>query len=137
LADAPLGRLKYLYVGSGDFDADLRYYRDLLGGALVWGFRRFGARVAALRLAEGPLLLLADHRPPRSCLPVFVVGDLAAALAALKARGWAPSRGPFEIPDGPCYVFQDPTGNEMALVGDSRPDALSAAYDPDDDAAIK
>ena len=122
----PLGDLKYLYVGTSRFDEDLAYYRDVLGAEEVWNFEEFGARVAALRVATGPLLLIADHRPAPSCLPVFGVPDLDAAVAGLQSRGWRADSGPFGIPDGPCYLFSDKSGNQLALFGNERPDALSS-----------
>jgi hypothetical protein len=114
----PLGELKYLYVGTSRFDEDLAYYRDVLGA-------RKDPRVAALRVATGPLLLIADHRPAPSCLPVFGVEDLDATVAGLTARGWRADSGPFGIPDGPCYLFSDRSGNQLAVFGNVRPDALS------------
>lgn len=123
----PLGDLKYLYVGTDRFDEDLEYYRDVVGAEEVWNFEEFGARVAALRVSTGPLLLIADHRPAPSCLPVFGVDDLDTAVAGLKARGWRADSGPFGIPDGPCYLFSDRSGNQLAIFGNVRPDALSAA----------
>ena len=123
----PLGQLAYLYVGTSRFDEDLAYYRDVIGAELVWSFHKFGARVAAFRVAAGPPLLIADHRPAPSCLPVFAVPDLDAAVHGLEARGWQPELGPFEIPDGPCYVFRDRSGNQLALLGNVRPNALERA----------
>jgi predicted enzyme related to lactoylglutathione lyase len=134
----PLGQLVYLYIGSASHDQDVAYYRDVLGGELVWHFDEFGARVAAFRLAEGPLVLLADHRPAGTCLPIFGVPDLQAVVRELRGRGWQASGGPFEIPDGPCYLFRDPSGNELGLLGLARPDALVAAYaDPANTAAVR
>jgi len=77
--------LRFLYIGTADFDRDLAYYRDVLAARLVWHFERFGARVAAFSLGEGPLLLLAGHRPAPSCMPVFQVENLAAAARTLKS----------------------------------------------------
>jgi predicted enzyme related to lactoylglutathione lyase len=57
-------------------------------------------------------------------MPVFGVDDLKATIKALKARGWKPDSGPFEIPDGPCYLFKDASGNELAVFGNERPNAL-------------
>jgi len=86
-----IGRLEYLYVGSI-------------------------TRVAGLRLyAQGPMVLLAGHRHAPSVLPVFAVADLDAAEEALRARGWRPEGERFEIPDGDCYLFKDPSGNEHAI----------------------
>ena len=113
----PLGDLKYLYVGTSRFEDDLEYYRDVVG--------RRNPRVAALRVATGPLLLIADHGPAPSCLPVFGVDDLDAAVGRLQSRGWRADSGPFGIPDGPCYLFSDRSGNQLAIFGNVRPDALS------------
>ncbi|HLL53373.1 MAG TPA: VOC family protein [Myxococcaceae bacterium] len=123
----PLGRLLYLYVGTSDFERDFTYYRDVLGAEGVWRFEKFGAKVAAFRVGEGPLLLIADHRPGPSCLPIWAVEDLEGTAAQLRARGWKPVGGAFEIPDGPCYRFDDPSGNPYAFLQPVRPDALLKA----------
>lgn len=125
----PFGDLVYLYVGTADFERDLAYYRDTLGAPVIWSFSRFGAKVAALRLGGGPLFLIADHRPAPSCLPIYAVKDLDVTLAALAARGFHAEGPPFEIPDGPCQRFHDPSGNALALLQIDRPDALVAAYE--------
>ena len=120
----PLGVLKYLYVGSGMFDADADFYGGVIGAEKVWDFNNFGARVAAFRVADGPLFILADHRLAPSCLPVFAVADVETTTAELRSRGWKAEAGPFEIPDGPCYLFRDRSGNQLAVFGNVRPDAL-------------
>src|SRR5436189_256462 len=66
---APFATLEFLYVGTADFERDLAYYRDVLKAELVWNKTGFGAHVAAFRVSEGPLLLLADH-PPAPSLPM-------------------------------------------------------------------
>ena len=138
----PLGNLRYLYVGSADVDADLAWYNEALGADLVWRFQAFGADVAAVRmdgggLAEGigprraptgPLVLLADHRPVPSVLPIFAVRSLSAMAEWLAATGWLESSGRVEVPDGPCLVLHDPSGNEIALLEVVRPDAMPKAY---------
>jgi predicted enzyme related to lactoylglutathione lyase len=124
-AGHPLGELKYLYVGTGDFDADSAFYGSVIGAERVWSFAEFGAHVAAFRVAAGPLFIIADHRAAPSCLPVFAVADIDATVADLKSRGWQAESGPFEIPDGPCYLFRDRSGNQLAVFGNVRPDLLS------------
>jgi predicted enzyme related to lactoylglutathione lyase len=129
--EPPLGRLEYLYVASSDVERDLRYYRDVLGAEVAWDFREFGTRVAAVRLCERPpLYILAGHRPPPNVLPIFGVEDLAAAERRLRARGWTPEGPAFEVPDGPCYLFKDPSGNELVIMGNERPRALEGARSP-------
>ena len=123
----PFGELKYLYVGTSSFEEESRVLRQRPRGREVWQFEEFGAKVAAFRLAAGPLLLIADHRPAPSCLPVFAVPDLDSTVRELEGRGWRPEAGPIEIPDGPCYLFRDRSGNQLAVFGNVRPDALTRA----------
>jgi hypothetical protein len=95
--DAPLGKLEYLYVGSSDFERDLAYYRDVLK---------------------------ADHRPAPTCMPVYAVKDLGETVKSLKRRGWKPDGGRFEIPNGPCYAFEDPSKNRFAIFENVRPNVF-------------
>jgi predicted enzyme related to lactoylglutathione lyase len=134
----PLGKLEYLYVGTADFERDSAYYEKVLGAERVWAFHAFGAKVAAFRVGDGPLFLLADHRPAPSCLPILAVADLEAAVQSLKERGWHSKGDTFGIPNGPCYLFTDPSGNEIALFQNDRPAAMEASYaDPDNPNAIR
>ena len=130
----PLGTLEYLYVGTADFDRDCAYYANVLGAERVWAFHAFGARVAAFRVCRGPLFLLADHRPAPACMPVLAVDDLEATVAALRVRGWQSEGEAFEIPNGPCYRFTDPSGNPCALFQNDRPGAMERAYADKDNA---
>jgi predicted enzyme related to lactoylglutathione lyase len=117
-------RLIYLYVGTSNVQKDVDYYTKVLGANKVWDISSFGNRVAALRLGEGPLLLLADHRPPPSCIMIFQVDDLQTVSKELRKKGWKPEGERFEIPEGPCYRFNDPSGNPLALLEITRPNVL-------------
>jgi predicted enzyme related to lactoylglutathione lyase len=129
--------LAYLYVGSADVEADLGFYRDALGGQLVWRFHAYEADVAGVRLGEGPMVLLADHRPAPSVLPIFAVTDLEAAEERLRGAGWDEAATRVEVPDGPALVLRDPSGNEIALLHRVRPDAMPSSYrDPDNPHAV-
>jgi predicted enzyme related to lactoylglutathione lyase len=134
----PFGKLAYLYIGTKDFDRDSAWYKDVLGAECVWAFHAFGAKVAAFRVGAGPLVLLADHRPAPTCMPIFTVANLEAATAELTARGWQSEGEVFEVPNGPCVRFSDPSGNPYALLQDDRPDAMDKAYaDPENANAIR
>ncbi|HEY0783386.1 MAG TPA: VOC family protein [Thermoanaerobaculia bacterium] len=115
--------LEYLYVGTADFVRDLAYYQDVVGAEVAWSFEAFGARVAALRLGGGPLYLLADHRPAGTCMPIYAVINLSDTARQLRARGWIPDGERFDIPNGPCYRFTDPSGNQLAIFQNDRPNA--------------
>src|SRR5262249_17034403 len=138
LMGPPLGTLVYLYLGTADFDRDCAYYANVLGPQRVWACRACGARVAAFRVGEGPLLLLADPRPAPSCLPVVAVPDLEVAAAELQARGWSNQGEVIQVPNGTCCRFADPSGNPFALLQNDRPEAMERAYaDPDNAHAIR
>lgn len=125
---SPFGKLTYLYVGSANFERDLAFYTKVLGADVLWNYHEFDARVAGLRLGDGPQYLLADHRPAPSCLPLFEVTDLKATAKELRARGWKPNGGSFEIPPGPCYVFEDPSGNPLGFFENARPELIDEAF---------
>jgi len=122
-------RLRYLYVGTSNIQKDVDYYTKVLGTEKLWDISSFGTRVAALRLGEGPLLLLADHRPAPSCILVFQVDDLQTLSKELRLKGWKPQGEQFEIPEGPCYRFNDPSGNPLALLQITRPSVLGKIAD--------
>ena len=128
ITKAPLGILRFLYVGSSDVKKDLDYYTKVLGAEKVWDFSSMGTRVAAVQVCSGPLLLPAGHRSAPSVLPVFEVEDLKASTKEFKSRGWQPLGEEFEIPNGPCYLFKDPSGNQMAMFEDVRPRLLESGF---------
>lgn len=88
---------------------------------MVWRSEGFGAEVAAVRLGDGPLVLLADHREAPSVIQIWTVEDLEDAHAQLEAAGWTGSDKRVEVPDGPCLVLRDPSGNEIGLLEQTRP----------------
>lgn len=132
-----LGPLRYLYVGSANVEKDLAIHREVLGGELVWRFRKFGADVAAVRHGEGPLLLLADHRPAGSVLPLYAVDDLEALRTELTGRGL--EVGPtVATPDGPCLLVENVSGFAFGALEQHRPRALESAWaDPHNTSAVR
>src|SRR5256712_13945676 len=110
---APFGKLLYLYVGTSDFDRDLKYYTNVLGAKVLWNHQAMGAKVAALRLCEGPQYLLADHRPAPSCQQLVEMKDLKAQAKELRSRGCKSEGRSFEVPPRPCPLFQDSGGTEL------------------------
>ncbi len=133
-----LGPPAYLYVGVDDVQAAVAFYERALGAEFLWHFRRFGTEVAAVRVSDdGPTVLLAEHRPTPSCLPIWTVPDLDALVARLAAAGFADRGVTAGTPDGPVHVLHDPDGNELGFLQPDRPDALVARYDdPDNDAVV-
>jgi predicted enzyme related to lactoylglutathione lyase len=122
-----LTELRFVYVGTDDTEGSVAFYTATIGGRLRWRFQRFGADVAGIELGAGPLLLLADHRPAGSLLPIWAVTDLAEAERRLTSAGCRVV-GPLGSPEGNAILFADPDGAEWALLQVDRPDAMDGAY---------
>jgi len=122
--------LRFLYVGSDDTERDLASWSTVPGARLRWRFPAFGADVAAVDLGGNPLVLIADHRPARSVLPIYAVSDLDEATDAVVAGGWTRRSGPVGTPEGPAAVL-DAGGTVVALLRVDRPGAMDDAYGND------
>ncbi len=119
----PLGELDFVYLPSADVARDLDFYTEVLGGEVVFAIEAFGARVAEVRVAEGPRLLLADHLgADEQPLLVHRVGDLEVKLAELEGRGLEVEVR-FGIPHGPGAALRTPGGQRIALYELTRPEA--------------
>ena len=114
-------RLDYIYMPTRDIIADLAWFRDVLGGRVLFAIDGMGARVAMIELTiEPPRILLADHVEGEVPILVYRVANLADAVAELKSRGWVPGIT-LEIPQGPVSSFRGPGGQRIAVYELSRP----------------
>jgi hypothetical protein len=119
----PFEQLDFLYTPSRDVAADMAYFRDVLGGRVIFAIESMGTRVAAIELTSGPpVVLLTDHVDGDRAILVFRVSDLEATLTKREAAGWERERT-FEIPHGPCCSFTTPGGHRVALYQLTRPEA--------------
>ena len=121
-------RIAYIYIGTSNYDADYKFYKNVLGAELVWEFEDFGAKVAAFNLCGEPYLLIADHVVAPSKRLIFEVDNIDKASKELETRGWKPDGGKFEVPDGPCLNFKDESGNEFAILEMRRPRLLEKEF---------
>lgn len=121
--------LRYLYVGAEDTGPELAAW---LGAAEAseprWRFRAFGADVAAVDPGSRPFVLVADHRPAGSVLPIYAVDDLEGAQATLEASGWTVDGPAAGTPEGPTVLLRSPSGVELALLRVDRPEAMEGAF---------
>jgi hypothetical protein len=120
--------LRYLYVGSSDVGRDVAAWLGVPGAEVRWRFRHFGADVAAIDIGSPPVVLLADHRPAGSILPIYAVDDLDRSVTALDGSGWALDMGPVGTPEGPACIVRDDSGGAIALLQVQRPNAMDSAY---------
>src|SRR3954454_24955211 len=80
--------LDIVYAPSCDVEADVRFYRDMLGARIVFAIEAIGTRVAEVAVApEGPRLVLADHMPPDGPIFLHRVSDLDETLAHFVLAG--------------------------------------------------
>ena len=113
--------LDVLYVPSRDVEADVRFYRDTLGGRVVFAIEAMGARVAEIALApHGPRVILADHLSGDAPVLLHRVSDLDQTLAELGVRGLR-LEARVELPLGPCATFRSPGGQRLGLYQLTRP----------------
>ena len=133
-ADLACGSLDYVYWAAPEFESSLAFYTGALGGELLWRIRDGETWVAAVRLTEsGPPMLLANHLEPGRGLLVYRVRSLEETRARLLAKGWALAGEPFELPQGPCLVLEDPGGQRLAVYERVRPEMdrhFLGRYDP-------
>jgi hypothetical protein len=107
--------LDVLYVPSRDVEADIRFYRDTLGGRVIFAIEAMGTRVAEVALApEGPRVILAEHLPGDAPILLHRVSDLDQTLAVLGTRGLR-LEARVELPLGPCATFRSPGGQRLGL----------------------
>ena len=121
-------RLIYVYIGTNNYTADYHFYKEVLKARLVWEFENFGAKVSAFDLCGEPYLLIADHVHAPSKRLIYEVQNLGEAAKELKSRGWKADGNRFEVPDGPCYNFNDESGNEFAILQMTRPFILEKEF---------
>jgi catechol 2,3-dioxygenase-like lactoylglutathione lyase family enzyme len=124
----PYPTLSYLYVGTANFDADVKFYTTVLGARLEWAFDRFEAKVAGLRLGEGPLVVLADHRPAGECRLLYEIESLEQFEAHLRAQG-VEEIGRVDIPPGRCLLITDKSGNKLGFFEATWPNDLKKSYE--------
>lgn len=114
--------LDFLYVPSRDVEADLEFYRDVLGARVAFAIEAMGTRVAEVVISpESPRLVLAEHLVGDAPVLLHRVSDLDAALAQLGARGLQ-LEGRVELPLGPCAIFRSPGGQRLGLYQLTRPE---------------
>jgi predicted enzyme related to lactoylglutathione lyase len=114
--------LDYIYVPAPDFEAAVRFYTVTLGAALRWLIHDGGVRVAAVRVSDGgPQVLLASHLEAHKTILIYRVTSLDDVRRRLVDEGWTDVDAPLEIPQGPCLVFRDPGGQQLAVYERVRP----------------
>jgi catechol 2,3-dioxygenase-like lactoylglutathione lyase family enzyme len=114
--------LDVLYLPSRDIEADLTFYRNVLGARVVFAIDAMGSRVAEVAIgSRGPRLVLADHLDGDAPVLLHRVSNLDEVLTQLGARGLR-LEGRMELPLGPCATFRSPGGQRLGLYQLTRPE---------------
>ena len=122
--------LRYLYVGSSDVGRDVAAWLAVPGARMRWRFQHFGADVAAVDLGSAPTVLLADHRPPGSVLPIYAVVELDGVRDALEQHGWTIEASRSVRPRGRRRSCTTSAGTTIALLRVDRPAAMERRTHP-------
>jgi len=110
-----------LYVN--DLDAGLKYYRDRLGHELIW--RTEHAAGLHLPDSRAEIVLQTERNEPETDLMVDSADEAANRIVEAGGSIVVP---PFDIQIGRCVVVQDPWGNRLVLLDNSKGTLLTDAH---------
>jgi hypothetical protein len=116
-----LESLDFIYMPSRDPAVELDWFENVLGAEVVFAIEAFGTRVAMVRPAEGPAVLLAGHLEGERPVLVFRVESLDRTTGELREAG-AQVSAEFGIPHGPVREIEAPGGHRLAIYELTRPE---------------
>ncbi|HUZ00214.1 MAG TPA: VOC family protein [Thermomicrobiaceae bacterium] len=104
-----------LQIPVPDLDAGLAFYRDRLGHEVIWRT----ATSAGLRLpgSEAEIVIQTERPELEANLTVATVDG---AVVTIRRAGGQVIVPPFDIPIGRCAVVEDPWGNRLVLLDNSK-----------------
>ena len=110
-----ISRVDSIQVHVDDLDAGLAFYRDELGHELIWRTER----KAGLRMPDSraEIVLQTERDEPETDL---LVESADAAANRIVEAGGSIVVPPFDIQIGRCVVVEDPWGNRLVLLDDSK-----------------
>lgn len=116
--------LDFVYIPAPDIESSVDYYKNILGGELLWKIHAYGVWVACIVLSEEePYILLANHIEKNDIVLIYRVSNLEKTAFQLRSKGWKEEKR-LEIPPGPCCTFRDPADNHIAIYEKLRPDVM-------------
>ncbi len=112
-----IGRLGMVILVAGDLRRSLRFYRDLLGMALVDANERWAELDAgSIHLSLHASGADVGPNPTAGCSLGLFVDDVAAVTETLRERGARIGREPFRNDYGAFAVVLDPDGYRIQLL---------------------
>ncbi len=116
-------RLDYLEFATRDLAAAQAFYT----AAFAWTFTAYGPDYASFtdgRLSGG-FFTAPDAPPQTNPLAVLYAADLESAAQRVTAAGGTITKPSFDFPGGRRFHFTDPTGLELSVWSDHRPDGTT------------
>jgi hypothetical protein len=108
-----MARLNYVELPVGEIGPAKAFYESAFG----WSLTDFGPTYACTLTGDTDIGLQGDaSEATRAPLPVILVDDLDATLAAVTGAGATIVRPIFAFPGGRRFQFEDPAGNELACM---------------------
>ena len=106
-----------------DLDAGIAFYRDRLGHELIWR----SEFAVGLRLpdTDAEIVLQTRREEPETDL---VVASADEAASRFESAGGAVVVPPFDIQIGRCVVVEDPWGNRLFLLDNSKGPLVTDAH---------
>jgi catechol 2,3-dioxygenase-like lactoylglutathione lyase family enzyme len=109
-----LRKIDCVMIRVPDLDAAARYYTEVLGLHEVW---REGPWVGlGFPETDAEIVLHTDPDIPEQSLVHYLVDDVEAAVATLRAWGCRVVEEPFDIRIGKCAVITDPFGVALCIL---------------------
>lgn len=111
-------QIDYIEFTVLDMAESQRFYQAAFG----WQFNDYAPTYAGIRKQGGGEvggLRQDDTVTPGGPLVVLYSADLEATLEHVKAAGGKITTEPFDFPGGRRFHFHDPSGNELAVWGES------------------
>ncbi len=105
----------YVVQSSTRFETELHFYTDILRGKITWQSDDVHRRAAAIKLTNGPELILVESQIPSPSLNVYHVTTVGAAREKLESYGFL-KRGELKTPQGQALIFCGPDGNTLAIL---------------------
>ena len=103
----------FVELPSADIGAGGSFYAEVFG----WAMTGFGPSYACTMTGDVDVGLQADMEEATSApLPVIRVDDLEEMLAKVEEAGGVVIKPTFSFPGGRRFHFEDPNGNELAVM---------------------
>lgn len=100
----------FVYIPAPDIKSSVDYYKNILGGELLWKIHAYEVWVACIVLSEEEpyisCILLANHLEKNDIVLIYNVSNLEKTVFQLRSKGWEEEKR-LEIPPGPCCTFHD------------------------------